>query len=164
MTCPCRECNPTWKPGDFVTCKGGKLAGAGTTPLLLMKLVDAGLAGDVMTDIYRKMLELETENKELRSLLSANEDKERGEVGELKAENKRLRAANEKLGSWMSAALEDGQVCEEMKRDIRDWFAAKGMCPGWKWHCRSCGTLTNDGECDCTLYGNPDNQILIRNP
>jgi hypothetical protein len=22
----------------------------------------------------------------------------------------------------------------------------------WKWHCESCGTLTNDGECDCTKF------------
>lgn len=28
-----------------------------------------------------------------------------------------------RLGSWLSAALEDPAVCEEMKSDIRDWFA-----------------------------------------
>lgn len=26
------------------------------------------------------------------------------------------------LGAWMSAALEDPNVCEEMKQDIRNWF------------------------------------------
>ena len=32
--------------------------------------------------------------------------------------------ANVKLGSWMSAALDDATVCEEMKADIREWFSA----------------------------------------
>lgn len=59
-------------------------------------------------------------------LVSVNDSDYVAEILELRAENGRLRAANEKLGSWMSAALEDGQVCEEMKRDIRDWFAAQG--------------------------------------
>jgi len=22
----------------------------------------------------------------------------------------------------------------------------------WKWWCEACGTLTNDGECDCTRF------------
>lgn len=22
----------------------------------------------------------------------------------------------------------------------------------WKWCCEACGTLTNDGECDCTKF------------
>lgn len=39
-----------------------------------------------------------------------------------------------------------------------------GTCEDWKWWCHSCGTLTNDGECDCTKYGNADTQILVRNP
>jgi len=32
--------------------------------------------------------------------------------------------ASVRLGSWMSAALDDPKVCEEMKADIREWFAA----------------------------------------
>jgi hypothetical protein len=36
-----------------------------------------------------------------------------------------LRKGNEKLGPWMSAALEDPNVCEEMKADIRAWFEAQ---------------------------------------
>lgn len=34
----------------------------------------------------------------------------------------RLKKNNEKLASWMSAALDDPQVCQEMKSDIQDWF------------------------------------------
>jgi len=30
--------------------------------------------------------------------------------------------ANERIGSWLSAALEDPSVCEEMKEDVRYWF------------------------------------------
>ena len=29
----------------------------------------------------------------------------------------------DRLGAWLSAALDDPQVCEEMKADIRAWFA-----------------------------------------
>ncbi len=36
----------------------------------------------------------------------------------------RLREAGEAIGSWLSAALDDPKVCDEMKRDIRRWFAA----------------------------------------
>jgi hypothetical protein len=30
--------------------------------------------------------------------------------------------ANNRLGKWMSAALDDPSVCEAMKADIRFWF------------------------------------------
>jgi hypothetical protein len=33
------------------------------------------------------------------------------------------------LGSWMSAALDDPKVCEEMKRDINRWFEAAMPVP-----------------------------------
>jgi hypothetical protein len=40
-----------------------------------------------------------------------------------------------------------------------------GKCPNWKWWCKACGSLTNDGECDCTKHtDNADLQVLIRNP
>lgn len=29
---------------------------------------------------------------------------------------------DDRIGKWLSAALEDPQVCEEMKADIRHWF------------------------------------------
>lgn len=35
------------------------------------------------------------------------------------------------LGGWMSAALEDPQVCIEMKRDIKKWFTALGTTQAW---------------------------------
>ncbi len=38
---------------------------------------------------------------------------------------KKVDVVSERLGGWLSAALEDPQVCEEMKQDIRDWFAAR---------------------------------------
>lgn len=47
------------------------------------------------------------------------------------AENERLKfadhravMANVRLGKWMSAALDDPNVCEEMKADIREWFSS----------------------------------------
>ena len=33
---------------------------------------------------------------------------------------------NHRIGWWLSAALEDPNTCEEMKSDIRDWFASIG--------------------------------------
>lgn len=35
------------------------------------------------------------------------------------------------LGKWMSAALDDPSVCEEMKADIREWFSSGEPVPGW---------------------------------
>lgn len=32
--------------------------------------------------------------------------------------------ASVKLGAWLSAALDDPNVCAEMKADIREWFSA----------------------------------------
>jgi len=37
---------------------------------------------------------------------------------------KALEAANDKLGDWMSAALDDPKVCQSMKADINAWFTA----------------------------------------
>lgn len=34
----------------------------------------------------------------------------------------RLKEAADPIGGWLSAALDDEKVCEEMKRDIRSWF------------------------------------------
>jgi len=39
-----------------------------------------------------------------------------------------------------------------------------GESPSWKWCCIACDTLTNDGECQCTLINSADRQVLIRNP
>jgi hypothetical protein len=40
-------------------------------------------------------------------------------------EKHRLQDGNASLGKWMSAALEDPLVCEEMKSDIRAWFESQ---------------------------------------
>lgn len=32
--------------------------------------------------------------------------------------------ASVKLGAWLSAALDDPSVCDEMKADIKEWFSA----------------------------------------
>lgn len=44
-------------------------------------------------------------------------------IGELECtDDEAIDEASDKLGAWMSAALEDDNVCEEMKMDIRNWF------------------------------------------
>jgi hypothetical protein len=37
---------------------------------------------------------------------------------------KEMKLGNEMIGKWLSAALEDPYVCDEMKSDIRDWLGA----------------------------------------
>ncbi len=37
-----------------------------------------------------------------------------------------LREASLSVGKWMSAALDDPDVCDEMKADINEWFNAFG--------------------------------------
>ena len=41
-----------------------------------------------------------------------------------------LVGASDALGSWMSAALDDPNVCEAMKIDINNWFAALARLGG----------------------------------
>ncbi len=45
-------------------------------------------------------------------------------VAGLEADNRKLRRANEALGSWLSAALVDENVCQEMKDVVVKWFEA----------------------------------------
>lgn len=52
------------------------------------------------------------------------EESER-ENEKLRAEIERLRAGNKHLGFWMAAALEDSNVCDMMKNDIRAWFESQ---------------------------------------
>lgn len=47
-----------------------------------------------------------------------------GSLHERDKDAAKLRAANDRIGPWLSAALEDPQVCAEMKADIAAWFAA----------------------------------------
>ena len=37
-------------------------------------------------------------------------------------EKHRLQDGNERIGKWLSAALDDPAVCSDMKADIRAWF------------------------------------------
>lgn len=46
------------------------------------------------------------------------------ELGALEPMVQRSIMASAKLGAWLSAALEDPNVCAEMKADIREWFSA----------------------------------------
>jgi hypothetical protein len=39
-------------------------------------------------------------------------------------ELRKIRTASEKVGAWLSAALEDPKVCDEMKADVNEWFEA----------------------------------------
>lgn len=50
----------------------------------------------------------------LKTLTAVTEGKD-GEI-------KMLLEASRKVGGWLSAALEDPGVCEEMKNDVRAWF------------------------------------------
>lgn len=44
------------------------------------------------------------------------------EIEELKTKIRELRSADDRIGFWLSAVLDDPNVCEEMKADIRAWF------------------------------------------
>ena len=53
----------------------------------------------------------------------------------------------------------------EIERLNERFFPTQNQHKGWKWWCCSCGSLTNDGECDCTEFDDTaDQQRLIRNP
>jgi DNA repair exonuclease SbcCD ATPase subunit len=49
--------------------------------------------------------------------------------GQLAAERNAMRKRSDRIGFWLSAALEDPGVCEDMKRDINEWFAALAPPP-----------------------------------
>jgi len=40
-------------------------------------------------------------------------------------EIERLKAGNERVGPWLSAAMEDPNVCAEMKQDVDAWFKSQ---------------------------------------
>ena len=60
---------------------------------------------------------------EIRTLKAENENLHK-EYQDLARIHLGLAKASDKLGAWMSAALEDDKVCDEMKVDIREWFEA----------------------------------------
>ena len=43
----------------------------------------------------------------------------------LQRERDELKRRNEIVGPWLSAALENPNVCDEMKQDIQAWFGEK---------------------------------------
>lgn len=45
-------------------------------------------------------------------------------AAEAEAALAKTREMNDVIGKWLSAALDDPQVCAEMKADINAWFAA----------------------------------------
>lgn len=47
-------------------------------------------------------------------------------------EVERLMQSNDKVGGWLSAALEDENVCKEMKADINAWFDSHVRHAKWK--------------------------------
>ena len=64
---------------------------------------------DVVSDLMNTIDELNIKNNDLEK------------------ENAELREASLKVGSWLSAALDDDKTCEEMKKDIRIFFNALGI-------------------------------------
>ena len=36
----------------------------------------------------------------------------------------KVRKSNDRIGMWLSAALDDPNVCDDMKNDIREWMDA----------------------------------------
>ena len=51
-------------------------------------------------------------------------DSLRAHLAQSRAEKERLREAEDGIGKWLSAALDDPDVCDAMKMDIRAWFDA----------------------------------------
>ena len=43
-------------------------------------------------------------------------------IEEKNEEIEKLKKKNEAIGPWLSAALEDPNICKEMKQDIEYWF------------------------------------------
>ena len=68
-----------------------------------------------------------TESDEYWCLIAGNY---RQELECAKADNERLRAGNARIGTWMAAALDDPNVCQEMKHDIEVWFRLWDVSPG----------------------------------
>ena len=86
-----------------------------------------------------------------------------------KRELKNLRdgmSPEDRIGAWLSAALEDPMVCDEMKQDIKDWFdqtndrivrATDFACPRCGHCCQSEHIKTWNQRCE----EHPDHQERI---
>lgn len=58
----------------------------------------------------------------LKVLNVSSDEVKSGAAERILADHDSVRAANERIGFWLSGALEDPAVCAEMKADIRLWF------------------------------------------
>ncbi|MGJ8477231.1 hypothetical protein [Sphingobium yanoikuyae] len=61
----------------------------------------------------------------------------------------RVIMASARLGKWMSAALDDPKVCDDMKADIREWFSAGEPVAGWLTTLQRLGQEFDAGEGRC---------------
>ncbi len=84
----------------------------------------AAAAGVVVTSVNKISGKILTRNQELTMAgsiaLMLSREYEAGH----RAGVAQVIVANEKVGAWLSAALEDPKVCKEMKTDIEEWFNA----------------------------------------
>lgn len=65
------------------------------------------------------------------------------------------------VGKWLSAALEDPQVCQEMKDDINKWMEAgsPNLQPGKTWRCFFCDDVFINREAAAEHFGEYDGCI-----
>lgn len=78
---------------------------------------------------------------------------------EYTARHHRVIMASVSLGKWMSAALDDANVCEEMKADIREWFSAGEPVLNWNasaTEARRAETPQSDSVHDGAVGASPD--------
>lgn len=64
---------------------------------------------------------------------------------EYMARHHRVIMSSVRVGKWLSAALDDNNVCEEMKADIRDWFSAGEPVLHWNAQAIETGTAETEG-------------------
>lgn len=62
--------------------------------------------------------------REAQDIAFAEREQHRAQVAERDRVIAASRESNDRVGSWLSAALDDPKVCEEMKADIRAWMEA----------------------------------------
>lgn len=75
-----------------------------------------------MSDNLLKLLRQYEEHGEIGPKLGELSRHPRDLAGDAADKIEELRNANEKLGFWMAAALDDPTVCKEMKDCINEWF------------------------------------------
>lgn len=65
------------------------------------------------------------------------------------------------VGRWLSAALDDPQVCQEMKDDINKWMEAgePNIQPGKSWRCFWCDEVFFNREAAAEHFGEYEDGI-----